>query len=75
MILSDEDIEKISHFKDLLNHGRYASSTDVTDTYNRVFADKVNFKPLKSTNCSTCIRQRISEMHAEMVKVLDKLTC
>lgn len=73
MILSDENIEKIRFFKDLINRGRYGSTEDITNTYNEVFKDRPNFKPVKPTNCGSCLRLRICEMYGEMEAVLGKL--
>lgn len=56
--ISDEDKVLIGKFQDILNRGRYADSRQVTDCYNRVFRTR-----LTPTNCSTCIRKRISQLY------------
>ena len=51
---TDEDIEAIEKFYNILNRGRYCVSQEVTSVYNRVFE-----KNVLNTNCSSCLRQRI----------------
>lgn len=73
MILSDKDIEFIRFSKDCVNKGRYSDSKELTEVYNRCFADRENFKPVNNTNCGSCIRQRICELFGEMEKALAKM--
>lgn len=73
MILSDANIEKINFFYSLINKGRYASTEDITNTYNEVFRDRPNFKPVNPTNCGSCLKNRVCEMYGEMEAVLGKL--
>lgn len=70
MILSDKDIAFINFAKDVMDKGRYADSMTITETYNRVFGDRPNFKPINNTNCGQCIRHRVGEMWGEMKKAL-----
>lgn len=56
-MISEEDRLKIRKFEEIKNKGMYASGVDVTEVYNRVLN-----KRLPSTNCSSCIRQRVQEM-------------
>lgn len=73
MILSSEDIEFIRFSKDCLNKGRYSDISRLTEVYNRCFADRVNFKPVQNTQCSSCVRHRICELYSEMIAVLGKM--
>lgn len=57
MKFTKEDIELIEKFIELKNKGMYANGGQLTEVYNRVLDKRVN-----STNCSSCIRQRISEL-------------
>lgn len=56
--ISEDDMKLIERFQDILNRGHFANSRQVTDCYNRVFGTK-----LPATNCSTCIRKRISQLY------------
>ena len=56
-MISEEDREKIRKFEEIKNRGMYASGVEVTEVYNRVLN-----KRLPSTNCGSCIRQRVQEM-------------
>ena len=55
--MDDKTIERISEYKSLMDRGKKVSGRDVTQTYNEVFGRK-----LAVTNCSTCIKRRISEL-------------
>lgn len=63
-----EDIEKVEKLIEIKNRGYYASGTEVTNLYNKVL-----HKTAKSTNCSACIRQRISELQTAL-KAFKKLS-
>lgn len=56
-MISESDREKIRKFEEIKNRGMYASGVEVTEVYNRVLN-----KRLPSTNCGSCIRQRVQEM-------------
>lgn len=56
-MISEEDRLKIRKFEEIKNKGMYASGVEVTEVYNRVLN-----KRLPSTNCGSCIRQRVQEM-------------
>lgn len=56
-MISEEDRIKIRKFEEIKNKGMYASGVEVTEVYNRVLN-----KRLPSTNCGSCIRQRVQEM-------------
>jgi len=51
------DIELIRKFEEIKNKGYYASGSEVTSVYNRVFGTT-----LSSTSCGSCIRGRIQQM-------------
>lgn len=67
MTLTQEDVEMVKGFQDILNRGKFASGKQVTDVYNRVFGTK-----LAPTNCSSCIRHRIGKLYSEIKKIKDK---
>lgn len=56
-MINEEDRLKIRKFEEIKNRGMYASGVEVTEVYNRVLN-----KRLPSTNCGSCIRQRVQEM-------------
>lgn len=62
-MISEEDRLKIRKFEEIKNRGMYASGQEVTELYNRVLN-----KRLPSTNCGSCIRQRVQEMVAALNK-------
>lgn len=57
MTFNKEDIELIRKFENIMQRGYYADGGQVTTVYNRVMGKNVN-----PTNCSSCLRGRISEM-------------
>ena len=56
-----EDIDIVEKFISIKNKGLYADGSQVTDVYNRVLG-----KSVRPTNCSSCIRQRISELETAL---------
>lgn len=64
MEISKEDREMIRKFQDIMSRGYYASGEQVTDLHNKILGTR-----LASTNCSSCIRSRISAL----VDALNKL--
>lgn len=56
-----EDIDLVEKFISIKNKGLYCSGSEVTDVYNRVLG-----KSVRPTNCSSCIRQRISELETAL---------
>ena len=62
---TEEDIELIKKFIQIRNKGYYCSGQQLTEVYNRVLG-----KNAKSTNCSSCIRQRISELEIALKRYL-----
>ena len=72
MEISKEDRELIRKFEAIRQKGYYVSGQEVTDLYNRVLNKHVN-----STNCGSCISQRIREVvealnHQEAVEAKQK---
>lgn len=57
MTITENDLILIKKFEDILKHGFYASGSEVTAVYNKVFGTK-----LSSTNCSSCIRSRVQKL-------------
>lgn len=55
--INEEDVKFIKKAIEISNKGYYMSGGLLTQVYNRVFD-----KNLPSTNCSSCIRHRISEL-------------
>lgn len=62
-MITPEDKERIVIFKQALDKGSRVSGSEVTEVYNRVFNER---KP--STNCSSCIRQRIGKLFNQLTK-------
>lgn len=62
--MDEEVIQKIIEFKSLMDSGKRVASSDVTNIYNIVFAPK----KVSNTNCSTCIKRRISELYKYYIK-------
>lgn len=58
---NDEDVKLVEKFIEIRNRGFYASGEQVTSVYNRVLE-----KSVPSTNCSSCIRQRITELEGAL---------
>lgn len=54
---TNDDIEMVEKFIDIRNRGYYCDGAQLTEVYNRVLEKHVN-----STNCSSCIRARITEL-------------
>lgn len=59
MSITNEDLKLIDKFNEIMQHGYYADGAQVTELYNRVINPQ---KPLTPTNCSACIRRRISDL-------------
>lgn len=57
MTMTNEDLKLIRKFDEIRQKGYYCNGGEVTAVYNRVLNKKV-----PSTNCSSCIRQRIQEL-------------
>lgn len=53
----EHSISLVEKFIQIRNKGYYCSSNDVTDVYNKVFG-----KNVQNTQCSSCIRGRITEL-------------
>ena len=62
--MDEEVIQKIIEFKSLMDSGKRVASNDVTNIYNIVFIPK----KVSNTNCSTCIKRRISELYKYYIK-------
>lgn len=56
-----EDIEMVEKFIAIKNKGLYADGAQLTEVYNRVLDKRVN-----TTNCGSCIRQRINELEESL---------
>ena len=68
MTLTNEDIQKIERFNEIMQHGYWVNGREVTDVYNRVMD-----KHLAPTSCSSCIRHRISELVKLMRRYKEQL--
>ena len=62
-MITPDDKDRIVRFKQALDKGSRVSGREVTEVYNRVFNER---KP--STNCSSCIRQRIGKLFSQLTK-------
>lgn len=58
---TNKDIEIVEKFINIKKRGLYASGEQVTTVYNRVLG-----KNLRTTNCGSCIRSRITELETEL---------
>ena len=58
---TNEDIALVEKFIEIKNKGFYCDGGQLTQVYNRVLERNVN-----STNCGSCIRQRINELEAAL---------
>lgn len=63
MKITDEDKELILKLDNIRQRGLYCSSNTLRDLYNRVF--ETNWK---GTSCSSCMRQKISELMKALTK-------
>ena len=57
MTMTNEDLKLIRKFDEIRQKGYYCNGGEVTAVYNRVLN-----KSVPSTNCGSCIRQRIQEL-------------
>jgi len=58
---TNEDVKLVEKFIDIRNKGFYANGGELTTVYNRVLE-----KNVASTNCGSCIRQRIAELEVAL---------
>ena len=58
---TSEDIKLVEKFIQIKNKGYYCNGGEVTSVYNRILG-----KNVPSTNCSSCIRQRINELETAL---------
>ena len=63
MIWTDKNVKLVEKFIDIRNRGLYCSGEQLTRVYNEVFEKNVHV-----TNCSSCMRQRISELEKALNK-------
>lgn len=61
MRFTDEDIKLIEKFIDIKDRGYYVEGGQLTQVYNRVME-----KNVPSTNCGSCLRQRINELQVAL---------
>lgn len=54
---TDEDVKLVEKLINIKNKGYYCNGAELTAVYNRVL-----HKNAPQTNCSSCMRQRISEL-------------
>lgn len=73
MVITDKDREFIDFAWSCINRARYADSKQIVDTYNRVFADRVNFSKKPYTSCGSCLRTYCAEMKRELDVLLKKI--
>lgn len=68
MTISKDQIAEIEKFEDILNRNYIADARRVTEVYNTVFD-----KHLSVSNCSSCIRNRVTELVRAKNQVLAQL--
>ena len=73
MVITDKDREFIDFAWGCINRARYADSKQIVDTYNRVFADRINFSKKPYTSCGSCLRTYCAEMKRELDALLKKI--
>jgi len=73
MVITDKDREFIDFAWSCINRARYADSKQIVDTYNRVFADRINFSKKPYTSCGSCLRTYCAEMKRELDALLKKI--
>ena len=73
MIITEEDIKFIDFAYGCINKAHYPSSKETVNTYNKVFSDRVNFRPRAMTSCGSCIRQMVLEMKQEKDILMERL--
>lgn len=66
--INAEDYQTIRKFEDILRRGYYCDGGQVTELHNRVLGTR-----LASTNCGSCIRQRINAL-VEAANKFDRLS-
>lgn len=57
MIFTEEDKKLVRKFNEIMSKGYYVNSQQLTRIYNEVLE-----KNVPNTNCSSCCRQRVSEL-------------
>ena len=67
MVLSDEDIEYIQWAKSVFDRSHFPQTEKITEVYNRVYSDRKNFRPIANTNCGSCLRTRVLQMHRDLM--------
>lgn len=65
---SDGDVKLVEKFIAIKNRGFYCSGEELTTVYNRVLHKRVN-----STNCSSCIRARITELEQALNRLKQQM--
>lgn len=58
---TNEDIKLVEKFIDIKDRGYYVEGGQLTQVYNRVME-----KNVPSTNCGSCLRQRINELQVAL---------
>lgn len=58
---TNDDIKLVEKFIDIKNKGFYCDGGQLTQVYNRVLE-----KNVPTTNCGSCMRQRISELEGAL---------
>ena len=64
-MISFEDRKKIEKFVEAKNRNYRVSSSEVTNLYNKILN-----KNVRNTGCSSCLRQRISELERKLKQEL-----
>lgn len=61
MKFTNEDVKLVEKFIDIKNRGYYVDGGQLTQVYNRVLE-----KNSPSTNCGSCLRQRVNELEVAL---------
>lgn len=65
---TSDDIKLVEKFIEIKKRGYYVSGEELTAVYNRVLNKRVN-----TTNCSSCLSQRVRELEAALNRFKSKI--
>lgn len=64
---SEDDITLVEKFESILQKGFYCSGQEVVSLYNKLFN-----KRQPTTNCSSCLRNYISQMYTALIRAREQ---
>lgn len=66
---TSDDVKLVERFIELKNKGYYCDGKQLTDVYNRILHKQVG-----TTNCGSCLRQRVNELEAALNRFKQQLS-